>query len=89
MGRLVNFCAGATKDVLPARIVPAVLLSVPEYASNLDQIKASRELLRVAGAEEVILDSGGYQLWLAERNGICPTHDELRPLLPALRVESC
>jgi hypothetical protein len=81
MGRLVNFCAGATKDVLPARIVPAVLLSVPEYASNLDQIRASRELLRAAGAEEIILDSGGYQLWLAERNGICPTHDELRPLV--------
>jgi hypothetical protein len=81
MGRLVNFCAGATRDVLPARKVPALLLSVPEYASTPDQIRVSRKLLRAAGAEEVILDSGGYQLWLAEKNGICPTHDELRPLV--------
>ena len=80
MGRLVNFCAGATIDVLPAKRVPAMLLSVPQYASTPDQIRTSREMLAAAGTEERMLDSGGYQLWLAERNGICPTHDEGRPV---------
>ena len=81
MGRLVNFCAGASKDVLPAHRVPAMLLSVPEYASTPNQIKTSQELLIAAGAREVILDSGGFQLWVAEGKGICPTHDESRPVV--------
>jgi hypothetical protein len=80
MGELVNFCAGATRDVLPARRVPAMLLSVPEYASTPEQIRTSREMLAAAGTRESILDSGGYQLWLAEKKGICPTHDARRPL---------
>jgi hypothetical protein len=80
MGRLVNFCAGATKDVLPAHRVPAMLLSVPQYASTPKQIGSSRNLLIAAGAGEVILDSGGYQLWVAERRGICPTHLASRPV---------
>lgn len=80
MGRLVNFCAGATRDVLPAHRVPALLLSVPEYASTAAQIKTSRELLNAAGARERILDSGGYSLWKAEGKGIYPTHDESRPV---------
>jgi len=80
MGRFVNFCAGATIDVLPARRVPAMLLSVPEYASTPNQLRASQKMLAAAGTREIILDSGGYQLWLAERDGICSTHDERRPV---------
>ena len=67
MGRLVSFCAGTSVDVLPSRHVDALLLNVPNNAESERKMEASINLIKMAQPQVTLLDSGGYQLYRAQR----------------------
>ena len=50
MGRLVNFCAGAELNVLPARHVDAMLINVPDHACSDSAINNTKRMLKAARA---------------------------------------
>jgi queuine/archaeosine tRNA-ribosyltransferase len=81
MGELVNFCAGVSLEILPAKQVDAILLNVPHNAASERQIQHSIKLINKSGAKITALDSGGFQLLKAEENGIYPTFDESKPVI--------
>ena len=39
MGEFINFCAGVSREILPAKQVDAILLNVPHNAANEKQIQ--------------------------------------------------
>ena len=80
MGQLIYFCAGTSVDVLPGKHVDALLLNVPNNAENEKRIKASRNLIQVAQPRTVMLDSGGFQLYTAEDDGLQIIYDESAPI---------
>jgi tRNA-guanine family transglycosylase len=81
MGRLVNFCAGVERYILPARHVDAVLLNVPDDACSDSAINSTKRMLNSARAMDVMMDSGGFQLHTGELDGKRITFDENRPLI--------
>jgi queuine/archaeosine tRNA-ribosyltransferase len=81
MGKLINFCAGVSLEILPAKQVDAILLNVPHNASSEKQIQHSIKLIKESGASITALDSGGFQLLQAEDDGIYPTFDESKPVI--------
>jgi queuine/archaeosine tRNA-ribosyltransferase len=81
MGQLVNFCAGAELNVLPARHMDAMLINVPNDACSDSAIKSTKRMLKAANPFNVMLDSGGFQLHVGERDGKKITFDEDRPLI--------
>jgi tRNA-guanine family transglycosylase len=81
MGEFKNFCAGVSREILPAKQVDAILLNVPHNAANEKQIQESIKLINESGATATALDSGGFQLLEAEQNGIFPTFDESKTVI--------
>ena len=81
MGILVNFCAGAELHVLPARHVDALLINVPDDASSSSAINSTNRMLAAAKSRHVMMDSGGFQLHMAELNSKKISIDGNRPLI--------
>jgi tRNA-guanine family transglycosylase len=80
MGKFINFCAGASIEVMPSQNVRALLLNVLDHGANDRKIRISREMQRMAGPKYVMLDSSGYQLHVAENKGKRITFDSSLPM---------
>lgn len=61
MGIFVNYCAGASQYILPARQVDSLLFNVPQNANNEIAVRATLEMIRYASTINIMVDSGGYQ----------------------------
>jgi tRNA-guanine family transglycosylase len=81
MGILVNFCAGAELHVLPARHVDALLINVPDDASSSPAINGTKRMIEAAKSSYVMLDSGGFQLHMAELYSKKISIDETKPVI--------
>ena len=80
MGKLINFCAGASIEVMPSQNVRALLLNVLDHGSDDRKINISTEMQRMAGPKYVMLDSSGYQLLKGEENGKRLTFNSSLPM---------
>jgi tRNA-guanine family transglycosylase len=80
MGKLVNFCAGADPNKLPAKKLNALLVNVPDHGANERKIKKAQNMFELAHPQYRMLDSGGFQLHEAEKNSKKISFD---PKLPA------
>ncbi len=81
MGRHANFLAGAELHVFPARHVDSILINVPDDACSDSAINSTKRMLEAANPINVILDSGGFQLHVGERDGKKISFDESIPLI--------
>ena len=78
MGSLVIVSAGTTGDILSDVPAQSLLVNVPWVEKNY---AAFQSLMRRANWKRTMLDSGGYQLFLAEHKaGFNPIFDERQPL---------
>ena len=68
MGKLINFCAGADPNKLPAKQINALLVNVPDHGANDRKIEKAKKMFELAQPQHFMLDSGGYQLHEAEKN---------------------
>jgi len=80
MGQLYNFAAGISLEVLPSKYVDNILLNVPQNAINESAISQAKKLIRLARAKKTILDSGGFQIYVAEDEGKKISFDNSKPL---------
>ncbi|MFC1614292.1 hypothetical protein ACFL5K_03255 [Gemmatimonadota bacterium] len=67
MGELAIFCAGIGGG-LPASNVKNVLVSTPEAGKSQGCINKYKNQFQLGGVQKIMIDSGGYQLYLAEEN---------------------
>jgi len=81
MEKVNNFCAGVEFHVAPAKHVNNVLVNVPDDACSPSAIDLTQRMLRALTTEYVILDSGGYQIFKAEKDGLKISFDENRPVI--------
>ena len=61
---------------MPSRHVDALLLNVPNNAESERKMEASINLIKMAQPQVTLLDSGGYQLYRAEEDGLQIVYDE-------------
>ena len=80
MGKLINFCAGADPNKLPAKQINALLVNVPDHGANDRKIEKAKKMFELAQPHHFMLDSGGFQLHEAEKNSKKISFD---PKLPA------
>jgi queuine/archaeosine tRNA-ribosyltransferase len=81
MTNLINNCAGAEYHVLPAKRVHAMLINVPDNANSKSAVKATWRMFKAAKPQHTMLDSGGFQLLMAEENGKVISFDGGRPVI--------
>jgi len=81
MINLINYCAGAEYHVLPAKRVNAILTNVPDNASSKAAVKETWRMFNAAKPQHTMLDSGGYPLLMAEKDGKAITFDGSRPVI--------
>jgi queuine/archaeosine tRNA-ribosyltransferase len=81
MGILVNCCAGAELYVLPDKHVKAMLINVPDDACSESAVKSTIRMLKAAKTSLTMLDSGGYQLHVAEKESKKISFDETKPVI--------
>jgi len=81
MGQLVNFCAGAELQILPANCVNAILFNVPDNGGSESDIRNTLKIIKSAKSNFVMLDSGGYQLLEAEYSQKKIAIDSSKPVL--------
>ena len=80
MGELVFFCAGTNREILPGKQVDSLLINVPQYAASDSMIRETVRLMKASRAKTIMLDSGGYQLLVAEGQGKKITCDYSTPI---------
>ena len=80
MGKLVNFCAGADPNKLPAKKLDALLVNVPDHGASQRKIEKAQKMFESSQPQYRILDSGGFQLLMAEEKSRKISFD---PKLPA------
>jgi len=82
VGRLFVFCAGASNPgYLPSsQQVKNLLINTPNAYSEKD-LRNTRKLIQAANPVNVMLDSGGFQILMAEENGIILSHDPQKGLI--------
>ena len=66
MGKLINFCAGADPNKLPAKQINALLVNVPDHGANQHKIEKAQKMFELSQPQHLMLDSGGFQLLMAE-----------------------
>jgi hypothetical protein len=81
MGLFINFCAGTSEDLLPAAIVDAILVNVPQNVTNEVTLVRTQQMLATARVTHVMLDSGGYQFYSIEEDGGEIGFDPYGPLI--------
>jgi tRNA-guanine family transglycosylase len=70
MGRFVNFCAGVNdENSLPQKNLEGILINVPNSGKNDRSLQNTRNFINGANPEFVMLDSGGYSLFVKEEQG--------------------
>jgi queuine/archaeosine tRNA-ribosyltransferase len=79
MGDLVIFCAGLNMCTAPARQINAILVNAPEVIKNSGAANRKKELIAAKQPRHVLLDSGGFQIHLAEQKGRPMTFEERLP----------
>jgi len=84
MSRLIFFCAGVKLETLPAARVKNILFNVVDNGKSQKEINDTKTLIRYTGAETCMLDSGGYQIHVAEAQYKKMTFD---PGLPMMRSD--
>ena len=80
MGKLVNFCAGAELKKRPD-IANSYLINAPEHGSSPRRIEKVTSLRQDVQPKYLMVDSGGFQLLEAEKNGWAITHEPDHPLI--------
>jgi tRNA-guanine family transglycosylase len=85
MGKLVNFCAGADPNKLPAKQINALLVNVPDHGANERKIEKAKKMFEIAQPKNFMLDSGGFQLLMAEEKSRKITFDPKLPVKHTLR----
>lgn len=81
MGQLEIFVAGVNVDVLPCRPLKNILVNVPNEGSSSNAIMESTRMFQYAHCIHTFLDSGGFQIFCAERDGKDYTFDPSNPLM--------
>jgi queuine/archaeosine tRNA-ribosyltransferase len=81
MGRLVYFCAGARLRTLPAMKVKNMLINVMDSSENERVISETRTIFKRADTDTVMLDSGGHQIYEAEKQNKEITSDASLPIM--------
>jgi len=79
MGLFINFCAGTNAQILPAKMVNAILMNVPYDGIDDKSIADTNLIFDYAGTEYRFLDTGGYQYSVAEGKGIKLIIDSSQP----------
>ncbi|MFA5181444.1 MAG: hypothetical protein WC405_09015 [Syntrophales bacterium] len=78
--KLMFLCAGAGNNKLPEVDVEGLLISVGFDMKSERLIQMTREMIGKAKPKYVMVDSGGYQIYLAEKKGIAMSFDPKLPL---------
>jgi queuine/archaeosine tRNA-ribosyltransferase len=86
MGILINFCAGADLNTLPADKVKGLLINALDNGANLRKIQAAREMRHVLESKYLMLDSSGFQLLKGEEKGKRLSFDPCLPMKHTARV---
>lgn len=81
MGTFINFCAGASEELLAAEHVDALLVNPLQHVINEDALAHTRHMIATAGAIFVMLDSGGYQFYSMEQEGGRIGFDPRKPMI--------
>lgn len=74
-------CAGVSSGRLPNTPVEGLLISTGSDCVTPKKIQETKEMLRIAKPKHLMNDSGGYQIYLAEKNGKAMTFNPERPLM--------
>ena len=69
MGKLVFFCAGISNNRYPVTNMQGVLINSATHGENKRCILNTLKMLKKFKYQYIILDSGGYQLIVAEQKG--------------------
>ena len=51
MGKLVNFCAGADPNKLPAQKINALLVNVPDHGANKIKIVKAKKMFEISNPQ--------------------------------------
>jgi queuine/archaeosine tRNA-ribosyltransferase len=81
MGIFINFCAGTNEDLLPAAMVNAILVNVPQDITNEAALARAQKMLATARVAYVMMDSGGFQFFSIEQDGGEIGFDPYKPLI--------
>jgi queuine/archaeosine tRNA-ribosyltransferase len=79
MGNLVIFCAGLNMSTAPATRINAILVNAPELLGSSGAANRTKKLIATRQPRHVLLDSGGFQIHMAELEGRPMTFDERQP----------
>lgn len=86
MGIFVNYCAGVHEGILPSKTVNEILINVPQNATNDNVIRKTLKMLVAARTKDILMDSGGYQLFTNELKGGYSASDPAKPLIYKTRL---
>ena len=81
MGIFINFCAGASEELLAAEKVDALLVNPLQHVTNDVALANTRHMIATAGASFVMMDSGGYQFYSMEQAGGKIGFDPRKPMI--------
>lgn len=73
-------CAGVSSGRLPNTPVEGLLISTGSDCITPKRIQEAKEMIKIAKPKHLMNDSGGYQIYLAEKNAKAMTFDPERPL---------
>ena len=81
MGMFVNYCAGVSREILPAQSVEAILVNVPQNAFSNAAVRETRKMFQCADTVHTMMDSGGYQNLQVMLNGGIVDCDKSKPMI--------
>lgn len=81
MGIFINFCAGASEELLAAEHVDALLVNPLQHVINEVALACTKHMIATARATYVMLDSGGYQFYSMEQAGGRIGFDPRKPMI--------
>lgn len=68
--KLWFLCAGVSDGRLPKCTIDGSLISTASDCKNSKSIQKTKEMLMIAKPKHLMLDSGGFQILNAEKNGV-------------------
>ncbi len=81
MGTFVNYCAGVSREILPAQSVDAILVNVPQNAFSNAAVRETLKMFQCADTVHTMMDSGGYQNLQVMLNGGIVGCDRSKPMI--------
>ena len=79
-GKLNFLCAGISPGRLPKGDVEGLLISTASDCKNSKSIQRSKDMIGAAKPKHLMIDSGGFQIFLAEKREVPMTFDPELPL---------